>query len=110
MGLFNRPGMPIHVGRPEDMPKQEHYAIFKFDTRSTSTYEMNDGSVTVIDYEAYTDRAAWMAEIEHLEERKRNGSSISYQPVIIKPKQVKVNVSVDIEEINPRDGLGEAWR
>jgi hypothetical protein len=89
-------GVPIHVTSKENAPKQEHYAIMKFDTRSTSTYEMNDGCISVIIYEAYLDRAAWLAEIEHLE-RDRGHGPTPYYACIIKPVEPKIKVSVDVD-------------
>lgn len=89
-------GVPIHVTKKSQIPAQEHYAIFKFSSYSTSTYEANDGSVTVIDYEAYLDKASWLAEIEHLEMDRGYGRA-EYAAVVIKPAKISLNVQVKAE-------------
>lgn len=87
---------PIHVTGKDKIPQQEHYAIFKFSSKSTSTYEANDGSVTVIDYEAYLDRGAWLAEIEHLEKDRGYGRA-EYAAVVIKPVKITTTIQVKAE-------------
>lgn len=89
--------VPIHVDSKDKIPNQEHYAIFKFRSQSTSTYEANDGSVTVINYEAYLDRASWLAEIEHLEKKQKRYGDDAYVPLIIKPAKVTISVNVNVE-------------
>jgi hypothetical protein len=90
-------GYPIFVTGKDKIPDKEHYAIFKFSTQSTSTYEANDGSVTVIGYEAYLDKGAWLAEIEHLEKLGRDYGHKEYAAVVIKPVKVVSKIQVEVE-------------
>jgi hypothetical protein len=84
--------VPIHVRKPSDMPPGEHYAILKFSTVPTSTYEADD-QATVIDYEAYVDRKAWFDEIERLECKK----TCAYKAVFIKAAKVATKISVEVD-------------
>ena len=87
---------PIHVTSPDKVPKEPHYAIFKFFSVSTSTYEANDGSESGVKYEAYLDKGAWIAEIEHLE--KNRGYDCEPYVAVKVGAPAKPVLKVDVQE------------
>jgi hypothetical protein len=91
-------GVPIHVDHPEKAPTQPHYAIFKFFTANTSTYDMNDGSVSGIRYEAYLTKADWIAEIEHLEKDRGHDREKYVAVKVSAPAKPTLRVEVDVKE------------
>lgn len=82
-----------YVHKPSDIPSVEHLAILKFSHRSTSTYEANDGELTLISYEVYKSKDAWLAEIQHLESINYK----NYRAICVKPAKVATSVKVDVE-------------
>lgn len=85
----------IYVTSKDKVPKQEHWAIFKFSSITRTLYTENDDTQTIINYEAYLSRDAWLSEIEHLEKDRGYGANRNYVAVIIKPAKVNLSISID---------------
>lgn len=82
----------IHVTSKHLAPDEEHYAIFKFFSVNTSTYEPNDGLLDGVSYEAYLNRQEWETEIKYL-----MGKQIEHIAVRVS-KPVKPIVEIKISD------------
>jgi hypothetical protein len=79
------------VNGASDFPTEEHFAIIKYFTANTSTYELNDGSVSGCEYEVFTNKEAWLKEIEYL-----TRSQTPFNAMLVKPAKVTVQTKIDV--------------
>lgn len=88
---------PIHVDSPKKVPAQPHYAIFKFFTANISC-DGNDSSVSGINYEAYLNKADWIAEIERLEKDRGHEREHYVAAKVSAPAKLTLRVKVEVDE------------
>jgi hypothetical protein len=95
----------VFVDSKEDMPKVEHWAIFRFESISIPGDERSRQAPghgypahneAVVKYEAYFDKAEWEAALLAIESTAF--SKPSYMAARIIPANVQVKLKIDVNE------------
>lgn len=93
-----------HVRTPEDVPEQEHFAIFESRTitipgdersRTNPGHGYPESTESFISYEAYFTKEKLLAAIKKLEDYSY--SKKAYRVVKVTPMSVNVSLSVDVK-------------
>jgi hypothetical protein len=88
----------IFVSTFDKMPKDPHFAIIKYSTVSTPSYDEGgpDGSQSIVEYQAYMDENDWKAAITELMVPKY-GSVCKFTAIRVNPATIIPEFKVTIK-------------